>query len=279
MLLIGCNKKEETSSKPEENNHGTDTPTTLDVPTTPSNKVAVIEEFTGNRCPNCPRGHRRVNETMAAHPGKVIGINVHAGSLASAYTTQFGTALDDEFNFVGWPMAAVNRHMFSDYSEGGGEAVSDGSISAATEVILAQPACANMAAKATIDQSSRQLTVDVIVYYTSNGTGSTNKLNVAILQDSIWGSQSGASNNPDYYNSSTGEYCHMHMLRHLITGQWGEDISPVTAGSKITKTYTYTIPEQISDEEVVLKHLKVVAFVAESKREVITGCEAPITFR
>ena len=279
MLLIGCNKKEETSSKPNETDPGNDTPTTLDVPTTPSNKVAVIELITGNGCPHCSLGHLKVYQTIAAHPaGQVIGINIHAGSSAGAYKTQFGTVINDTFNNVGYPAAVVNRHTFPGYS-GIGVALSYGRISEVTDTILAQPACANVAAKATIDQATRKLTVEVAVYYTSNGTGSTNKLNVAILQDSVWGYQSGGSENPDYYDAENDSYCHMLMLRHLITGQWGEDIAPVTAGSKIGKKYTYTIPAQISNEDMVLKHLRVVAFVAENQRDIITACEAPITFR
>ncbi len=277
MLLIGCNKKDDNASKPDET--GTDTPTTLEVSTTPSNKVAVIELITGNGCPHCARGHRNVNQALAAHPaGQVIAINIHAGSSAGAYKTQFGTAINDTFNSLGYPAAVVNRHTFAGYSTTGG-ALSDGRISEVTDTILAQPACANIAAKATIDQATRKLTVEVAVYYTSNGTGSTNKLNVAILQDSVWGYQSGGSENPDYYDAENDSYCHMLMLRHLITGQWGEDIAPVTAGSKIGKKYTYTIPAQISNEDMVLKHLKVVAFVAENQRDIITACEAPITLK
>ncbi|MBR4803636.1 MAG: hypothetical protein IK032_03260, partial [Bacteroidales bacterium] len=53
------------------------------VSTTPSTKKVLIEEFTGINCGWCPDGHRIVNELMAAHPGSVFGINIHAGGYAA----------------------------------------------------------------------------------------------------------------------------------------------------------------------------------------------------
>ena len=59
------------------------------------------------------------------------------------------------------------------------------------------------------------------------------------------------------------------MLRHLLTGQWGENI-PVSSGF-YTNTYTYNIPNDLNGVAYDLFNLEVAVFVAEGQQEVING--------
>lgn len=68
------------------------------------------------------------------------------------------------------------------------------------------------------------------------------------------------------------------MLRELITGQWGEEISQTTAGTLYQQTFTYNIPNDYNDVEVVLEHLEDVAFLTETHQELISGSRGSITF-
>ncbi len=272
MLFAGCNKNEEEDDDEEE--------ISLDIsaPTEVQNRNALIEEFTGVNCGYCPDGHRMVNELMAANPGRVYAINIHTGQYAIKYTTSFGSALANQSNIKGYPAGSVNRHVFSSYSQrSGGTAMSRDKFTAAATEIMSQPACANIAAKAMINKSTRELTVGVAVYYTSAPTNTTNLINVAVIEDSIWGQQSGGqTHNPTQYDATTQKYCHTHMLRHLVTEQWGDAITPVV-GQQIKKEYKYTLPATISNEPVVPEHLDIIVFLTEDHQEVINVCEAPIT--
>ena len=49
------------------------------VSTEPANRNVILEEFTGRNCGYCTDGHRIANELMAAHPGRLWAINIHAG--------------------------------------------------------------------------------------------------------------------------------------------------------------------------------------------------------
>lgn len=246
------------------------------VSTTPSNKNVVIEEYTGINCGYCPDGHKIANQVAAAHPGRVFILNIHQGNYAaSTYTTQFGNALANQIGLSGYPAGTVNRHLFSQYSD-----VLDVYRSywpTCANAILGQSSPVNIAARGTLDWTTRELNITVQLYYTSDEANATNKLNVAILQDNVLGSQSGASLNPDQQVGS--QYRHMHMLRHLITGQWGEAVSPTTTGSFIEKTYTYTIPASLGSPNAIaakLEDLHFVAFVAQGNQEILTGCEVEI---
>lgn len=244
------------------------------VSTTPSNKNVVLEEYTGVNCTWCPDGHKRANQLKASHPGRVCLINIHQGSFAAnTYTTQFGNALANQTGLDGYPAGTVNRHVFS----GSVTALGRGEWASAANTILNQSSPVNIGAEATIDWSTRTLNVRVQLYYTAAQTVTSNALNVAIMQDNVLGPQVGKEKNPDQVVGD--QYMHMHMLRHLITGQWGETIDNLAVGNLVEKNYEYVIPEQLGSPNAIdalLEDLTVVAFVCEGHQEVLTGIEVPI---
>jgi hypothetical protein len=160
----------------------------------------------------------------------------------------------------------VNRHLFPGWSQGSGTAMSRSNWAGASNQFLAEPSYLNVGSRATIITSTRQLLVEVEVYYTDDSPQSTNYLNIAILQNNILGPQTGgdAGNN----------YNHMHMLRELLTGQWGVEITETTTGSLYSKTIVYEIPNNYNDVDVILEDIDIVAFVTESHQEVVSGISA-----
>lgn len=245
------------------------------VSTEPANKNVIIEEYTGINCGYCPGGHKIVREYEEENPGRVFGINIHQGPFAAGtYITQWGDALANQTGLTGYPAGTVNRHVFS----GGVTALDRGSFVQRGNQILAQTSFVNVAAQATIDAETRELIVNVEAYYTADAETSSNKLNVVLLQDNIIGQQSGASANPAQVISD-GQYIHMSMLRDMLTGQWGEDLnapegsSVIPAGTLFQKTYTYNVPNSISNELVELGHLRLIVFVAKNTQEIYTGSE------
>lgn len=248
------------------------------VSTEVSNKNVVLEEYTGINCGYCPDGHKRANQLAAANPGRVFVINIHAGGYAAnTYTTQHGNTLQTTFGANSFPTGTVNRHTFTGYSNGN-FLMSRGDWASAANTIMNQTSPVNIAARGTLDWTTRELNITVQLYYTADEASATNKLNVAILQDNVIGSQSGASLNPDQQVGS--QYRHMHMFRGFIYNDaWGEDITTTTQGSFVEKTYTYTIPASLGSPTAIaakLEDLHFVAFVAQGQQEILTGCEVEI---
>lgn len=245
---------------------------------TPSNRNVVIEEYTGINCGYCPDGHRRANEIMAANPDRVCVINIHQGSYANnTFTTSFGNALANQTGLTGYPAGTVNRHIFSQYSSSNVTDLNRGYWASAANDVLNMASPVNIAADGTLDWSTRTLNVRVQLYYTATQTVTSNLLNVAIIQDNVLGSQSGMSSNPDQVVGN--QYNHMHMLRHLVTGQWGDTISDIAPGTLVEKTYEYVIPEQLGSPnaiDAVLEDLQFVAFVCEGHQEILTGVHIPV---
>ncbi|WP_203295826.1 Omp28-related outer membrane protein [Luteirhabdus pelagi] len=240
------------------------------VNTDPENKKVILEEFTGINCVFCPQGHAIAQGIQDNNPGNVFLINVHVGGFATPnagqpdFRTPFGSALASQSNLAGYPAGTVNRHEFPGLQQNGtGTAMGRGNWAQAANQVLGESSYVNVGVEADLDVQSRELTVHVEVYYTGDSPQSTNKLNIALLQNNTLGPQTGGN--------MGDEYVHMHRLVHFLTGQWGEDITTTTNGSFIDETYTYTIPEDYNDIPVNLGNLELVAYVAEGQQEVISG--------
>jgi len=245
------------------------------VGTEPENKNVVLEEFTGIYCVYCPQGHAIAQAIYDNNPDDVVLINIHTGGYAVPegndpdFRTPWGAAIAAQSGLLGYPAGTVNRHLFPGYSQGSGTAQSRGTWSTTSNMVLAEPSYLNIALEATIVTSTRQLVVYVEVYYTGDSPVESNWLNVALLQNHILGPQTGGG--------SGNNYDHKHMLRDLLTGQWGVEISQTSEGSFYSNTFAYEIPDDFNDIEVVLENLDVVAFVTETHQEIISGSMAEIT--
>ena len=88
------------------------------------NKNVLIEDFTGQKCINCPRAHKKADDYDTANLGKVFIVAYHSfeGSLGSVaepvnkdsndFRTAFGTKKGNEFVVAKLPQWAINRNKF-----------------------------------------------------------------------------------------------------------------------------------------------------------------------
>ena len=252
------------------------------VSTTPENKNIILEEFTGIHCQFCPDGHLLAQTLYNNNPGDVVLINIHVGGYATPnqgepdFRTSFGTAIDAQAQVAGYPAGTINRHQFT-MTQGGGTAMSRSDWVTAGNMMLTQASPVNVAIMSNIDIGTNTLTADVEVYYTDSTVVLDNYLNVFILQNNIAGPQTGAQSFnpgaiiPGPWNPT---YNHNHMLRHSLTGQWGDMLSNPLPGSFYTFTYTWNLPTDINGVDLDITNLEIAAFVTESQQEILTGVVA-----
>lgn len=284
LFMMSCSDNT-TTTPPTTNNNGT---TEFLASTEPSNRNAVLEDFTGVRCGYCPDGHVRAKAAADANPGKFLIIAVHTGSYATPangwanFTSPYGQALNDQSGVAGYPAGTINRVKAADLGctpqKTGGIAMSRGDWAKGGNAIMAMPSYVNLGSKASFDAATRKLTVKVDMYYTGDAPAAGNNLNVAFLQDGIVSKQSGGGD----------AYVQNHVLRTFITGQWGEVLEPAktTKTSKVSKTYTYDVPENFNGStippgggDVKIEDCKIMVFVTEGKTNIVTGIEVPITVK
>jgi hypothetical protein len=244
------------------------------VDTTPQNKNVVLEEFTGLNCPFCPDGHKIANNIRSNNPGDVVLINVHTGGYARPepgqpdFRSGYGASLASQLGVRAYPNASVNRTPYNGNKSFGR---TDGKWKNAAQQILKESSPVNVGVQTNLNPDTRELTVNVEIYYTDSSSVDANKLNVALLQNDIPAYQSASSIFYPGKVLSNGEYEHEHMLREFLTGQWGDDINKPYEGNLIEKSYTYQVPEDYNSVPVNLAKLEVAAYVAKGKENILSG--------
>lgn len=237
------------------------------VSTEPANRNVLIEEFTGRNCGFCPLGQKIVNNIIKNNPGRVFTVNIHSESSLSPATypnlnTLKGADIAKAFGDGSLPQAVVNRST----EKAVGLYTTADKWAPMTNEQLQQAAECNIAGQVEINKETRLAKITVEVYYTADSKVDNNYLTVVMLQDSIIGTQKNANDNPEQVVGD--QYCHMHVYRNTISEKWGNEINPTTAGTLITKTFKYTIPESIGEPngvEVDLDNLHFLAFVTEQQ--------------
>jgi hypothetical protein len=270
LVFTNCKKEETGSGEPE-----VEFLASLDVET----KHAVLEDYTGVRCGFCPDGHLRAQALIDQYGDNVVVLGVNAGSYAAPsanwanFTTPYGQAFINLAQPSGYPNGSVNRVKYAPAATSG-TSMGRGSWKSAAEAMMTENSPVNIGAKATFNSSTRELTVKVDAYYTADGNGA-NKLNIAFLQSGMVANQSGGGQN----------YVHKHVLRDLITGQWGDDIpaESTAMGSRYSKTYTYTVPADFNGPvippgggEVFIQDCKLAIYIAEGQENIYTGINVTI---
>lgn len=239
------------------------------VSTQPQNRTVVMEEFTGVNCGWCPQGHAIAQEISNNNPGTVL-VNIHAGGFANPsagqpdFRTLYGTALNNGFGANAYPSGMVNR-----YNGGGGIVVGRGAWSGVAEQVQQLVSPLNIGARTNYDSTTREVTVDIEVLYTSDAPDSNNFLSVVLLEDGVVGYQA----NYDLPAGSVPNYVHNHILRDKIhTHTFGDTIYQTTEGAYHKLTYKYTIPTRFNAE-----NCRVAAFVASGRENIYQGVELAAT--
>ena len=208
----------------------------------------LVEQFTGQACPNCPGGAKAMAAAIdaLADPNKAIWVAHH-----TYYTDDF--SLDEsavianvlQANFA--PACNINR-VPRDYGLGTEELIwhPGYATKAILEAALVEPGLATIEMNRTFNAETRELTVEV----KGRSIEKTAYITAIVTQSGIEAKQSGA----------TGLYVHNNAPRAFLTAAKGDKLE-LDADGNYTVTYTYTIPEKVGTFECLPENMAVVAFV------------------
>jgi hypothetical protein len=248
------------------------------VSTTPTNRVAVLEEYTGNYCTYCPDGHRIASDDI--EPTGAITLKIQTGGFSSTdpvfggtLQTPTGELIAGPFDSQGYPNGSVSR-------KSGNTGIGRGEWVAAVNAIQSQASPVNVYVGSTIDVTTRQLIVTVEYYYTGAPSSATNYLHIGYYQDNVAAYQYDPGFNPNqFYLIDEGIYDFDHCFRDMINGTWGQAITGLAQGSTAIITDTITLPTSFSTFDTEPGAIKVFAFISQSSQgEIITAAKATPTF-
>ncbi|MBJ7428126.1 MAG: Omp28-related outer membrane protein [Bacteroidia bacterium] len=230
----------------------------------------LIEDFTGVKCPNCPRAQGVAKNLMTANPKRVFVMAMHPGKgLLSTLTSPFKTPGDDhdsKYDFrteeaadlltmLGGtsqlPIGSINRTLFN------GEPsilIIDPKWSGKTSEKLNTTSIVNIdtfGTKGVYYVDANTIRINVKLSYTAASTDSQ-FVSIAIIEDGIL----------DYQENGTvveENYEHNHILRRMITPTTGSQLkASIVLGRVFEKTYDYQFA---TNETWNRKNLKLVVFV------------------
>lgn len=213
-------------------------------------RAILIEDFTGQRCVNCPTGTEIINGIVDTYgEDNVIAVGIHSGPLGFAGNSKtVGLMTDtgneyytrwDKENKMGQPWVIFNRKTSPDSHYNNWAAM--------VGTIISEKANLSVKIANAYDAATRTLTTTVGAFGT-NGTVN-GKLQVWIVEDGIKALQMMPDGKPNK------EYMHNHVFRAAVNGTWGEDVT-VKEGETTTKQYSYVLPEAWNADNIA-----VVAFV------------------
>lgn len=237
----------------------------------PRPKAVLLEEYTGWSCGNCPDGAAKASWLKALRGNNFQVIAIHAGYYADPGSsgldlrTDYADSLLLQAGEYGYPQGSVDRVLFDGKNM---MAMGRSDWTKAVKARSIDTATVNLWVDATVDVETRTLTVNVEGYYYRAAGLSENRLNVALVQNHINGPQ----------NSAPAGYRHEHVLRDLLTGQWGELLTETVAGTTFSRTYTYAVPADYRGVKVDLRNLEIIAFVCEDTKNVlqVTACHPAV---
>jgi hypothetical protein len=199
----------------------------------------LLEDFTGQRCSNCPDGANIINQMEEAFGERFIPVGIYWEPIAvpNGLATETGKEYYSHWNIEGQPAGRIARNGSIRYIP------NDWIEDVRTE--LQRPANIAMQLDATLDGQQ----IDINITETSPQNDVSGSLQVWIVEDGIVATQimpNGTANK---------NYVHNHVFRTAVNGTWGEDIT-IAAGSTLTQNYQQTV-----DSQWDTTNLSVVAFV------------------
>jgi hypothetical protein len=242
IMINACDKVE----KNEDGNY------TEGVVLPPDGGTAVLFEFTGWECVNCPRAHREIAKLHEAFGDRFLPISIHAGMFAKPlcndtcldFRTSVGNELhDDIFTPIMYPIGAING-LGSEYLE-----PSDSWGESALKVMY-EKSIASVSIVKTIKKSKIKLTVTVEFTAPSIPKGEY-WLGLYLVENGVIGPQKDGSEEIE-------EYEHEHMLRASFNGTLGEKIvtNPIMGSTFHKDSYELDIKDDWK-----AKDLHVVPFI------------------
>lgn len=219
-----------------------------------TDRVVLVEEFTGLYCANCPAAHQKIKDLQAEYPNQIIPVAIHAGYTARPYQswdyrTVGGNAIHDWVIPQGNPSANINRKYIENTGAYTAQSPNTWAGYIAEEICKSPDVSINLTP--IYDEVTREINLTVNVAPLNTVKMKKNvHLSILITESNIIAPQ----------ESSTGwdnNYVHNYMLRDFITDTWGVKIQE--EGETIMpyqSTFNYSLPTDWDEN-----NCEIVAFV------------------
>ncbi|MFN3530625.1 MAG: Omp28-related outer membrane protein [Bacteroidia bacterium] len=224
ILAISCQEVGPAVNMGLNTNSRSDTTFVDPTPEQAQARKALLEEFTGVRCVNCPRAHNTINTLQQTYPGQIIPVGIHTGIFSQPYSGRNdfripeGSSIENLLGGAqGYPAGAINRRLFSGESA---IIIADQKWSNYIGGEVQGNSPVNISLVSDVDVNNAEAAVEVRVRINEAQQGPLH-LTLYLVEDYIEDFQL----TPQGVDST---YIHKHVLRQCITPYNGQALSSPT---------------------------------------------------
>lgn len=218
-------------------------------------RAVLIEEFTGQRCVNCPNAATEIARIQQSYGENVIAVAIHSGPLAifsrdqvTGLRTELGDTYYNYWSVEEEPSALINR-------KGGVVRLNQWQTMIHDQLQLQTPLSLKVTCQTrTAGGIDIQVSIHSSVIYRG-------KLQLWLTEDQVVAPQLMTD------GTMNAEYVHQHVLRTAVNGDWGDDIE-LEAGE--TKDVHFEVTPSL---DLNIAQVSVVAFVySQTGVDQVTSC-------
>ena len=227
------------------------------------NRSVLIEDFTGQRCVNCPTATEEIEKLKAQYGDAIIAVGIHSGPFGHRTTmtsprlplcTETGDEYYTFWNIEYQPGVKINR---------GNPIYNTAEYGTAVREALEKTTPLDLTLHAAYDAATGAVDITVSATSSENVSG---KLQVWVTEDNIVGAQY----MPD--GSANNEYVHQHVFRKSVTADIFGDNFSVTDAATATASYQTTL-----EADWVAGNVAIVAIVSNAADGVLQVAKAGLT--
>ncbi len=214
-------------------------------------RAVLLEDFTGQKCMNCPTAHESIDRFIEQYGDAVIPVAVHCGGFGIAPSKRQvglmqpeGNTYNDRWGINEWPKGVVNRSSGALNPEGWASAL---------RAELDKEPRTGIDLSAMLDDEGKNIVVECTLKPLATFDG---RLTVWVVEDGIVARQT----MPD--GSTNREYVHNHVFRAVLSDVNGDAVKLVD-GVHQSRSYSaeVRVEYQGNKETWNTDNLSIVAFV------------------
>ena len=201
-----------------------------DAPVEPVAHRVLIEDHTGQKCPNCPDATRLIHNYQRQYGDLIVPVAIHSEMQGIMEPEGLGNELGNTY-YKYWKMEYKPAGLVNRLDGGTGKVLDKTMWDFAVPYALSMETPLDIRVKARQSDDPAQADIDVRVVCTSEDASASGQLQVWITEDGIIAEQ-------DDMGVKIADYKHNHVLRAAVNGTWGESVS--VSGFGDTREFSYT---------------------------------------
>lgn len=205
-----------------------------------SQRRVLLEEFTGQRCTNCPAAHAIIEQLEEQYGEDLVVVSIHAGSFGIAAPAGLmqpeGNEYAEHWHITAYPCGIVDRNT---------DVLTDDKWAAAIRNEIGKEAYVDIELTASVSESGETIDITTLI---SSSKQAAPALQLWVTEDSIVGFQIDGS-------QRLQDYVHNNVYRGSVNGLWGQTVN-------LTPNVYTNIDSSIAiDKTWDTNHLNVVGFL------------------